>query len=138
MRLLEKRDGVAPQLAQEIRLKAHQENVRHLRGDPGQLLEYLRQLPAMENSLRLAIPLAEALIEHGAHDQAQRLIEGQLSVYWDPALISLYGQLRGHDLIACIARAEAWLLEHPRASSVARAGPSLSVSRLVGKSASLP
>ena len=114
VRLLEKRDGVAPQLAQEIRLKAHQENVRHLRGDPGQLLEYLRQLPARENSPRLAIPLAEALIEHGAHDQAQRLIEGQLSVQWDPAWISLYGQLRGHDLIACIARAEAWLLEHPR------------------------
>jgi HemY protein len=114
VRLLEKRDGVAPQLAQEIRLKAHQENVRHLRGDPGQLLEYLRQLPARENSPRLAIPLAEALIEHGAHDQAQRLIEGQLSVQWDPAWISLYGQLRGHDLIARIARAEAWLLEHPR------------------------
>ena len=107
VRLLEKRDGVAPQLAQEIRLKAHQENVRHLRGDPGQLLEYLRQLPARENSPRLAIPLTEALIEHGAHDQAQRLIEGQLSVHWDPAWISLYGQLRGHDLIACIAGAEA-------------------------------
>ncbi len=113
VRLLEKRDGVAPQLAQEIRLKAHQENVRHLRGDLGQLLEYLRQLPARENNPRLAIVLAEALIEHGAHDQAQRLIEGQLGVQWDPALISLYGQLRGHDLIACIARAEAWLLEHP-------------------------
>ena len=113
VRLLEKRDGVAPPLAEEIKLKAHQENIRRLRGDAGQLLDYLRQLPARENSPRLAIPLAEGLIEHGANDEAKRLIEGQLGVQWNSALISLYGRLRGPDLISCIARAEAWLLEHP-------------------------
>jgi HemY protein len=113
VRLLEKRDGVAPPLAEEIKLKAHQENIRRLRGDAGQLLDYLRQLPASENSPRLAIPLAEGLIEQGADDQAKRLIEGQLGVQWDSALIRLYGRLRGPDLISCIARAEAWLLEHP-------------------------
>ncbi len=113
VRLLEKRDGVAPELAQEIKLKAHQENIRCLRGDAGQLLDYLQQLPARENSPRLARLLAEALIDNGAHAQAQHLIEGQLGVQWDSALISLYGRLRGPGLISCIAQAEAWLGEHP-------------------------
>ena len=112
VRLLEKRDGVAPELAQEIKLKAHLENIR-LRGDAGQLLDYLQQLPTRESSPRLARLLAEALLDKGAHAQAQHLIEGQLGVQWDSALISLYGRLRGPGLISCIAQAEAWLLEHP-------------------------
>lgn len=113
VRLLEKREGLTPALAQELKCQAHQENIRRQQADLGQLLDYLRQLPARENSPRLARPLAEALIEQAAHDQAQQLIEEQLDVQWDSGLVKLYGQLPGRESISCIARAEQWLPEHP-------------------------
>ena len=116
-RLLEKRDALLPALAQEIKLKAHQENValrvaqRHT--DPGSLLAYLGQVPASEGSPRLARVFAEALSGLDAHDEAQAIIEAQLDAQWDSALIRLYGRHLGGNLTARIARAEAWLGEHP-------------------------
>lgn len=112
-RLLEKRDGLLPELAQEIKLKAHQENVRQRRGDLAQLLAYVRQVPTKENSPRLVRAFAEALIELGAHDEAQVIIEEQLDVAWDSALIRLYGRSARGNLTARIARADKWLSQHP-------------------------
>ncbi|HRF71837.1 MAG TPA: heme biosynthesis HemY N-terminal domain-containing protein [Accumulibacter sp.] len=112
-RLLEKREALLPEPAQEIKTKAHQESIRQLQSDKGQLLDYLRQVPARERSPRLTYTSAEAFLEHGADDEAQRLIEKQLDTQWDSALVQLYGQVRGSDLTSCIARAEKWLPQHP-------------------------
>jgi HemY protein len=114
-RLLEKRDGLLPELAQEVKLKAHQENVRQRRSDLVQLLAYLGQVPAKESSPRLARAFAEALINLGAQDEAQRIIETQLDAAWDSSLISLYGRVSGSNLnlTSRIARADKWLLQHP-------------------------
>jgi HemY protein len=111
-RLLEKRDGLLPELAQEVKLKAHQENVRQRRTDLAQLLAYLRQVPAKESSPRLARAFTEALINLGAQDEAQRIIETQLDADWDSSLISLYGRATGGNLTSRIARADKWLLQH--------------------------
>jgi HemY protein len=112
-RLLEKRDGLLPELAQEIKLKAHQENIRQRRGDHKQLQTYLREMPARERGSRVARVFAEALIELGAHEEAQALIEAQLDAAWDPELIHLYGRSARGNLIARIARADKWLSQHP-------------------------
>lgn len=112
-RLLEKREGLLPELAQEIKLKAHQENVRQRRTDLAQLLAYLRQVPSRENSPRLVHAFAEALIGLGAHDEAQAIIEEQLDLAWDSALIRLYGRSARGNLTARIARADKWLSQHP-------------------------
>jgi HemY protein len=115
-RLLEKREGLLPELAQEIKLKAHQENIRLRQADRAALLAYLRQMPASESSPRLARTFAAALIEQGAHDAAQELIETQLDrqdVEWDSALIRLYGRRSGGNPVARIARADQWLRQHP-------------------------
>ena len=112
-RLLEKRDGLLPELAQEIKFKAHQENIAQRRADRSQLQAYLRQVPARERSSRVARVFAEALIESGAHDEAQTLIETQLDAEWDSALIRLYGRSAGGNLTARIARADKWLSQHP-------------------------
>jgi HemY protein len=112
-RLLEKRDGLLPELAQEVKLKAHQENVRQRQADLAQLLAYLRQVPAKESSPRLARGFAEALIELGAHDEAQSIIETQLDQAWDSTLIRLYGRLAGGNFTSRIARADKWLSQHP-------------------------
>lgn len=112
-RLLEKRDALLPELAQGIKLKAHQANVAQRRSDPGSLLAYLGQVPAREGCPRLAHVFAEALIELGAHDEAQAIVEAQLDAQWDSALIQLYGRHLGGNLTARIARAEEWLTRHP-------------------------
>jgi HemY protein len=114
-RLLEKRDGLLPELAHEIKLKAHQENVHQRRTDLAQLLAYLGQVPANESSPRLARLFAEAMIDLGAQDAAQRIIETQLDAAWDSSLISLYGRASGSNLnlTSRIARADKWLLQHP-------------------------
>jgi HemY protein len=114
-RLLEKRDGLLPELAHEIKLKAHQENVHQRRTDLAQLLAYLGQVPANESSPRLARLFAEAMINLGAQDAAQRIIETQLDAAWDSSLISLYGRASGSNLnlTSRITRADKWLLQHP-------------------------
>lgn len=112
-RLLEKRDGLLPELAQEIKLKAHQENIRQRRSELVPLLDYLRQVPVRESSPRLARAFAEALIELGANDEAQTIIEAQLDAEWDSALIRLYGRSVGGNLTSRIARADKWLSQHP-------------------------
>lgn len=113
VRRLEKRGALPAELAQELRFKAHRENIRQQRADRGPLLEYLRRLPARENSARLTHLLAEALLENGAVDEAQQLIEDQLAVQWDAGLLGLYGRLPGSDPGRGIARGESWLPEHP-------------------------
>ncbi|MBK7423294.1 MAG: heme biosynthesis protein HemY [Propionivibrio sp.] len=111
-RLLEKRNALLPELAQEIKLKAHQENVRQRRSDLAQLQAYRKKLPAREQSPRLARVFAEALIELGAHDEARNFIEAQLEAEWDSRLVGLYGLTPGGDLTARLARADQWLQQH--------------------------
>lgn len=111
-RLLEKRNALLPELAQEIRLKAHQENVRQRRSDLAQLQSYRKELPAREQNPRLAGVFAEALIELGAHDEARNFIETQLDAEWDSRLVGLYGRTQGGDLSARLARADQWLQQH--------------------------
>jgi HemY protein len=111
-RLLEKRDRLLPELAREIKLQAHRENVRQRSSDSGQLLAYLREVPTGERCPRVARAFVEALIDLGAEQEAQDLIEKQLTTEWDSALVLLYGSLRGGDPTSRIARADQWLLLH--------------------------
>ncbi|MFZ4537420.1 heme biosynthesis protein HemY [Propionivibrio sp.] len=111
-RLLEKRNALLPELAQEIKLKAHRENIRQRRSDLARLQAYQREMPSREGSPRLARAYAEALMELGADADAQRFIEAQLDVEWDSRLVSLYGQNRGGDLTSRIACADKWLPQH--------------------------
>lgn len=115
-RQLEKRAALLPELATEIKFKAHRENIRLRRSDRAQLLAYLRALPADENNARLVLEFAEALLLLEAQEEAQRIIERQLDSDWDPALVRLYGRCVQGDVAALnarIARADQWLAVHP-------------------------
>lgn len=118
VRQLEKRDALAPELAREIKLKAHRENLRLRQGDAGQLLAYLKALPNSETTPRLAASVAEALFKLGAHAEAQRIVEAQLEKAegddWNPDLVRLYGESLDGDATARIARAEKWLGQRPQ------------------------
>ena len=111
-RLLEKRQALPPEIAREIVLKAHQENLQQRRSDLAQLQAYQKKMPTLERTPRLALTYAQALIALEAHDEAKDAIEVQLDAEWDSRLVNLYGLTRGSDLNAQIARADRWLPAH--------------------------
>jgi HemY protein len=112
-RLLEKRDALVPEIAAELKLRAHLESVDLRRSDTRALLGYLRGVPDEESGPRLAVAVASALIELEAWEEAARVIEGQLEREWDGKLVALYGQCREGRALSRIAEAEKWLQKHP-------------------------
>ncbi|MBI2306850.1 MAG: heme biosynthesis protein HemY [Rhodocyclales bacterium] len=120
VRQLEKRDAIAAEVARELKLKAHQENVVQRSSEVAQLRTYLDRVPAGEFGPRLTQVAAAALIALGAHEDARRLIERQLEQTWDAALLDLYGRGDGQagEMAARIARGETWLKQYPRESAL--------------------
>jgi len=116
-RQLVKRDALPVEVVREIRTQAHLANILQRQGDQPQLIAYLRALPADERGSRVALAAARALAAQGADAEAQKLIEAVLDGgdddAWVPELVGLYGRLAGGDQMARIAKAEAWLRQHP-------------------------
>lgn len=117
-RQLEKRSAMPPEVAHEIRLAAHLENVSRRAGDQTALLNYLRDLRTQERDARLAHAVARQLHALAEDESAAQVIESQLAEtqddHWHEDLIVLYGQLSHCDLTARIAKAENWLRGRPR------------------------
>ena len=120
VRQLEKRDAIAAEVARELKLKAHQQNIIRRSADVAQLRIGLDRVPAAEFGPRLTHAAAEALIALGAHEDARRLIERQLEQTWDAALVDLYGRGEGPvgEMAARIARGEAWLKQYPHEAAL--------------------
>lgn len=112
VRQLEKREALMPEVAFELKLKAHLQNVTQRGSDRRALLAYLREVPAAELGARLVAAVARALIQLEAWDEAARVIETQLEKEWDSGLVALYGQCGEGRAAARIAAAEGWLAQH--------------------------
>jgi HemY protein len=112
VRLLEKRNVLMPEVAQDIKQKAHQANILQCRTDIERLQAYQHALPGHENSALLVHELAAAMFELGACELAASSLEAQLEKSWDDTLVALYGRCPGGALPARIARAEMWLSAH--------------------------
>jgi HemY protein len=117
LRQLAKRDALAPELVRELRAQAHLANIAARATDREALVGYLRALPQEELGRRVGLAAAQALIGLGADDVAQSLIERLLDAGdgegWQSELAALYGRLSGGDQTGRIARADAWLRQHP-------------------------
>jgi HemY protein len=111
-RQLEKSKALSPEIAAEIKLKAHQQLLAERASDTRALLGYLRDVPAREMHPRLARNAARALLALDAGDAAASVIEAQLEREWDDELVALYGRCQGQQTTERIARAEKWLLSH--------------------------
>lgn len=121
VRQLEKRGGLQPEPARAIRSKTHQEALRQRGGDAAALLDYFAALPAGEQDAPLVLATVRRLQALGADEAAASLIEQALAEgrEWSTELAGIYGGLACQDgggkaLTGRIARAEAWLTEHPR------------------------
>lgn len=121
-RQLEKRAALPPEIAREVKLQAHQENLAIRSGDVSRLKSYLKEIPKAERLSRLMSVAARGLYALGADGDAQSLIEQTLDNSeegaWHPDLVNLYGLLRGGDATSRIAKAEKWLQEHPGESAL--------------------
>jgi HemY protein len=111
-RQLEKREALIPEIAAELKLRAHLESLTQRRSDTRALLSYLRAVPATETSGRLVAAVAAALIELDAWDEAAAVIETRLDKEWEPSLVALYGRCGEGRAAARIAAAEKWLQFH--------------------------
>jgi len=116
-RQLAKRDALPLEVVGEIKTQAHLANIARRGGELAQLNGYLRAIPEDERGRRVMMAAARALVMQGAEAEAQKLIEAALEssgkAVWQSELVSIYGRLAGGEQTARIARAEAWLHQHP-------------------------
>jgi HemY protein len=117
VRQLAKRDALPLEVVSEIKTQAHLANIARRAADLGQLGGYLRSIPEEERGRRVVMAVAKALTGLGAEAEAQKQIEAALEgsgkAVWQTELVAIYGRLSGGEPTARIARAEAWLLQHP-------------------------
>jgi HemY protein len=110
---LEKHNVLLPEVAREVKFKAHQENIRLRCSDQSRLLAYMDTIPADELDPALSHDFAAAMMVLGAPAEACRYLATQLDTTWDSSLVALYGLGRAGDPAARLARAESWLPAHP-------------------------
>ncbi len=117
VRQLAKRDALTAEVVREIRSQAHLANIARRRSDQGQLVGYLRSVPEDERGRRVVLSAAQALSAIKAEGEAQKLIEATLDgagqEAWQSELAAIYGRLSGGEQTTRIAKAEAWLRNHP-------------------------
>lgn len=116
-RQLVKRDALPVEVVNEIRTQAHLANIARRSGDADELVTYLKAMPAEERAPRVVLAAGRSLSALGADSEAQKLIEAALDCSgedcWQPDLVAIYGCLGNDGLTARIAKAEAWLRQHP-------------------------
>lgn len=112
VRLLQKHRALTPEQAAPVRRQAHLGALHDL--DPAELDAYWKALPAAEREdAQVVRAMAEALVAAGQTAQARKLIEARLEQGWESSLLALYAHTDGGDALGRIARAEAWLRDHP-------------------------
>lgn len=117
VRQLEKHHALTAEQSRPVRQRAQRELLAQIgqRNDGGNGIEqFLRELPEADRlEPRLVLDASRRLNAAGRHAEAATLIEDALELAWDSDLAAAYGDCGG-DVLARIAHAERWLLDHPR------------------------
>ena len=112
VRLLQKHRALTPEQAAPVRRQAHMGALHDI--DPAELDAYWKGLPSVEREdAQVVRAMCEALVAAGQFAQVRKLIEAQVERSWESSLMTLYAHSDGADALARIARAEAWLRDHP-------------------------
>lgn len=94
---------------------AHRQRLQDLAADGHSLASYWDRIPDAErHAPGLSLEAAQAMLRAGEDAAAQQVIEDGLDDEWSSELVASYGDCKGGDVLGRIARAEAWLLQHPR------------------------
>ncbi len=110
---LEKCRGIEMALAGQIRRQAWLERLRGQGEDSEGLRKLWKTVPnELRRDARIAEAAAQAFLKLHECDVAARLLAESLEAQWDSALVALYGDCHGSDVVSRIEQAERWLKQH--------------------------
>lgn len=111
---LEKKDAITPTYAAQLKINAHQENLKSRMSDLATLKEYWRKLPAADrNDSKIALAGARQFLAFDECQTAMDIVTESLEKLWDSDLVRLYAECRC-DALKQIERAEKWIDRHPQ------------------------
>lgn len=114
LKLLEKNDVIETLKIKEIRLQAHLALIKRYAQDASSLNNYWKKLSEEDQfNERLVLTAVPLLIEAGAHDEAAKILEMNLTKHWSSALVRLLGKSVTTDPSKQLQQAEYWLMNHP-------------------------
>ena len=114
-RQLRKHRALSVEQAQLVLRRAHLERFREFDGDGEGLAAYWRGIPADElNDRRLVERAVPLLAAAGQGALVRKTLERLLENEWDSGLARLYAHCGGDEAVDCLARAEKWLVRHPK------------------------
>lgn len=112
---LEKRGVFDAEQAHQLRVRAHEQNLKRKALDVRSLAEAWEKVSTQEKKdTGVATAAAECFIALGAASKAQEIIEQSLAHQWDSGLVQLYGEAANGDALTGIEKAERWLQVQPR------------------------
>jgi len=115
---LEKKEAIDPTYAAQLKINAHQENLRNAMPDVGALKEYWRKVPAADRAdNKIALSAARQFLAFGDCQAAMEIVTSSLERHWDGQLVRLYAECQG-DVLKQIERAENWVELHPQDASL--------------------
>ena len=114
LKSLEKGDVIETLKLKEIRLQAHLVLIKRCAHDAARLNGYWKKLSEEDQfNERLVLSAVPLLIEAGAHDEAAKILEMNLTKHWSSALVRLLGKSVTTDPSKQLQQAEYWLMNHP-------------------------
>ena len=100
--------------AEELRRHAIAQNLARKSRDAEELAAYWKRLDRLERrDPVIAAAGVRAFAEIGNHAEIPAIIEASLEESWDSALVALYGEVPGPDVVRQIEQAERWLVQRP-------------------------
>ncbi|THF65883.1 heme biosynthesis protein HemY [Pseudothauera nasutitermitis] len=114
-RQLYKHKALSDEQVEPVIRRAHVERLRQLSGDGQALADYWKSIPAGELKDRRMVERAVPILVAGGQGAlARRKLEQLLDAEWDSGLARLYALCGQDDAVACLAKAESWLKQHPK------------------------
>jgi len=114
VRLLEKRDALAAETAESLRITATVETLKRKAVDLETLQSFWSDLPSAERrEPRVAATAARQFLALGGCKQAHRVLTDVLNREWTPELVQLFAECQDEDTLQRIEQAERWLKERP-------------------------
>jgi HemY protein len=112
---LEKRSVFDAEQAHQLRVRAHEQNLKRKALDVRSLAEAWEKVSTQaKKDTGVAMAAAECFIALGAASRAQEIIEQSLAQQWDSGLVQLYAEAANEDALTGIEKAERWLQAQPR------------------------
>jgi len=119
VRLLEKRDALAPDAAEALRVTATVETLKRKAVDVETLQEFWSALPTAERrEPRVTAAAAQQFLALGACKQAHRALTDVLNRQWSPELVPLFADCQDEKTLERIEQAERWLKDRPHDASL--------------------